>query len=251
METQINKYSMIEASLSEEYIYMCNVEGCDVQKIKARGYCSKHYSRWRRHRDPLCDRPRGYRHGGVGTKTYKIWEAMRQRCNNPNTKHYDSYGGRGIKTCSRWDDYATFLKDMGEKPEGLSIERRDNDKGYSPDNCYWATQKQQMRNMRRNVYLEHGGRRLCVSEWAEVTGICKETIWRRIKDGWSVSDALTKEPSLTRRSTNVFLEYKGITRTLTEWTRELGMHRKTIQGRLKRGWSVEKALSTQVKRSKR
>lgn len=78
--------------------------------------------------------------------TYRSWKAARERCNNPNHVAYPRYGGRGIKMCERWDDYRNFLADMGLRPEGTTLDRKDNDKGYSRENCRWATWTEQAAN---------------------------------------------------------------------------------------------------------
>jgi len=89
-------------------------------------------------------------HGHTGSKTYNSWAGMVQRCTNPNSTKYADYGGRGITVCERWkNSFGDFLADMGERPNGLSIERVDNDKGYSPENCVWADNFAQARNTRR------------------------------------------------------------------------------------------------------
>jgi hypothetical protein len=87
-------------------------------------------------------------HGGSSSRQYGVWRAMKERCSNPKNKDYANYGGRGIRVCERWHTYDNFLADMGPRPPGLSIERRNNNLGYSPDNCYWATRLEQNHNQR-------------------------------------------------------------------------------------------------------
>jgi len=110
-------------------------------------------------------------HGMSRTSTNKIWRGIRLRCTNPNEAAYKNYGGRGITICERWNKFENFYADMGERPDGMSIERKDNNKGYSPENCCWATRKSQARNRRTNRIIKYDGREQCLIEWAEELGI--------------------------------------------------------------------------------
>ena len=134
-----------------------------------------------------------YKHGLSYHPLRQAYTQMKQRCHNPNCDEYHNYGGRGITVCKRWrHSFANFLADMGERPEGMTLDRIDNDGPYSPDNCRWATEIQQHANMRANRYLEHDGMRLTVAQWARHLGMHPNTIRSRLRYGWSVADALTR-----------------------------------------------------------
>jgi hypothetical protein len=137
---------------------------------------------------------RNLRHGKSKTAEYRIWKAMHTRCGNPNILDFADYGGRGIQVCERWvTSFENFLADMGLRPTPKhSIDRIDVDGPYSPENCRWATPKQQTRNARSNRLYTFQGETLCIGEWAERTSIKYHTLLQRFNQGWSPKRALTE-----------------------------------------------------------
>lgn len=131
---------------------------------------------------------------GYKNRTYGIWQAMRDRCSNPNRKDYHRYGGRGITVTKRWDIYENFLEDMGEAPEGLTLDRADNNKGYCKKNCTWATRRQQAYNSTRMIYIEHEGETMALCQWQKQMNVSAGTYYARRKRGWSIKEALSLEP---------------------------------------------------------
>lgn len=132
------------------------------------------------------------RHGMSRTSTYKIWAGMIARCHRADdSEHYRRYGARGITVCDRWRySFENFLADMGMRPDGLSIERVENDKGYSPENCVWATKTEQQRNRRGVRILTVDGVSKSLPQWAEERAINLQTLRDRVKFGWSHERAL-------------------------------------------------------------
>lgn len=177
---------------------------------------------------------------------YNAWHQMISRCRNPNKPRYRDYGARGIDVCERWLSFVAFIEDMGPRPgPDYSLDRIDNDKGYEPGNCRWATRIEQGSNKRNNHLLTHDGRTQSRAAWARETGLCQETIKRRLIRGWTVTEALTTplgsvlQPSdhgraLTRDQA---LEIRSLSRAGAsdkDLAKRFGVHRATV-GKIRRG----------------
>lgn len=122
-------------------------------------------------------------HGMRRTPIYGIWNQMIQRCTNPKVKGYDRYGGRGIEVCERWLKFENFFADMGDRPEGHSIERKNNDLGYDPSNCIWIPKDKQAQNRRDTVHIDILGEKLCISEAARRLSVPRSSLARWHKNG--------------------------------------------------------------------
>jgi hypothetical protein len=134
------------------------------------------------------------------TTEYAAWSSMIQRCCNPDCHAYSRYGGRGIGVCGRWrNSYVDFLSDMGRKPSRLhSLDRINNDIGYSPSNCRWATKKEQSNNRQDNRFITHDGKTMTISQWSEFIGIRRHVLDHRIKRGWTFERSISS-PVVSRR----------------------------------------------------
>ncbi len=122
-----------------------------------------------------------WKHGYSKTPTYYSWQNMIARCTNPNASNYNNYGGRGITVCNEWMDFSRFLKDMGEKPNGYSIDRKDNNKGYCPENCIWSSHKEQANNKRNNVFLQVNGVKYTIAQFAERFHLNAKQLYERLQ----------------------------------------------------------------------
>ena len=132
------------------------------------------------------------KHGMRKTRIYHIWKNMRQRCINKNNQAYLDYGGRGISVCEEWKEFVPFYNwAMGSGyKDCLTIDRIDNGKGYSPENCRWATMKEQSNNRRDNVFYEYAGQTKTISQWSDVCGISIGCLRDRIRHGWVIDRIL-------------------------------------------------------------
>lgn len=134
------------------------------------------------------------KHNGCGTRLYRIWKHMKERCQNPNNKDYSNYGGRGIYVCDEWLDFAKF-RDWALANgyrDDLTIERIDVNGPYAPSNCIWIPKAAQNRNTRATRRVTFAGRTLTLREWAEATGIPWNTLRNRLAKGWPFERAITE-----------------------------------------------------------
>lgn len=153
-------------------------------------------------------------HGMKKNPLYRVWCAMKERCNNPHNKSYKNYGGKGIKVCEEWaESFLTFYEwsmKNGYK-KGLTIDRINYGKGYSPNNCRWATVAQQNRNYSRNHNITYNGQTHCIQEWSEITGIKAATIQFRIKSGKPLNEVFSKIDGRTTRWKTISPSYTQLT----------------------------------------
>ncbi len=139
----------------------------------------------------------GHKRGGMRTRAYVAWMNMCSRCDNNRRPDYANYGGRGIRVCDRWrSSFENFLSDMGDPDAGMTLDRIDNERGYSPDNCRWATRAEQNLNKRSCVRYDLNGESLTLAEWSRKTGIGRVTMLKRIQAGVPLDVALTFKGNL-------------------------------------------------------
>ena len=163
---------------NEKSIILCNVTGgysksCGCLKLKGNNL----------------------KHGGKGTRLYNIWKSIRERCNNPKTNRSKNYFEKNIKICSEWDDFSVFKKwalENGYK-DNLTIDRKDNKKGYSQENCRWATYEEQANNKTNNKKLTFNGETKTYAEWEKYLGLTRGIISSRVKKGWKIEDILSNK----------------------------------------------------------
>lgn len=181
-------------------------------------------------------------HGKSGSRTHRAWKSMLARCYTPSATGFQNYGARGVKVCEKWrTSFEAFLQDMGEVPEGFTLDRVDVNGDYEPENCRWATRKQQGRNKRNNRVLIGGGGTTLV-EAAEASVMPYDAIRARLNRGWSLSAAVSAP-----RNTKMFsrkIKAGGVEKTIAEWAATLGMSPRSLRLRLENGWSEHDAVTT-------
>lgn len=130
-------------------------------------------------------------HNLTGTPSYYTWSGMIQRCTNVKSKHYKDYGGRGITVCDKWLKFEGFFEDMGERPNGLTLDRKDNDGNYCKENCRWSTKEEQSNNSRSTRQITYNGKTQTLTEWSKELGIKRNVLNFRLFRNWSIERAFT------------------------------------------------------------
>lgn len=160
---------------------------------------------------------------------YVVWRGMKDRCGRKGNKAYKHYGGRGVKVCERWrNDFWAFVEDMGERPEGASLDRIDNNGDYEPGNVRWASQKEQCRNRRDNSFYTYRGETKCLSEWSEELGMTSSVISYRLKTrgdvrgDWSLRGERHPLSKLTKQQV-IEIRERARTESQVELAKEFGV----------------------------
>ena len=191
------------------------------------------------------------KHGGSGTRLYSIWCNMKDRCYNPNNKHYHRYGGRDITICSEWvnnfSSFESWALSHGYDDK-LSIDRINNDAGYNPENCRWVTNKVQQNNRSTNHLITYKGETMDVTEWADKVGIPASTLYDRLAYGWTLDEVFSKP--IKQCNTEYYL-YEDASHTLSEWAQIKDMNYDVLYHRVvDQHMSIEEALTKPVGRGK-
>jgi hypothetical protein len=138
-------------------------------------------------------------HGQSHSKMHSLWGGIHSRCYDPNVERYRDYGGRGIKVVERWHNFENFRDDVGKRPEGMTIERIDNNGDYGPDNFRWATRQEQSYNKRNNRLASYNGKTKCVAEWIAISGLSRWVVTDGLNRGLSL-DQIFKDRGVTHRN---------------------------------------------------
>ena len=178
------------------------------------------------------------KHGLWQTRSYEVWSSMVKRCTRKSSRNYHRYGGRGITVCERWLDFENFYADMGERPEGLTLERIDNEKGYYPENCKWATVAEQNRNRKNNVNITIDGVTKCAKDWGDMARVNMSVITGRVRKGWDGAQAVFTPV----KTGSLMVTINGVEKAVADVAKEYGLDESCLRARLRRGWDIQRAV---------
>lgn len=200
---------------SHLHIWLCKCDCGNYTEVNVgdlRNGTTKSCGCWRKERAGNLNRT----HGGRHERLYLVWMDMRRRCRDKKDVQYMNYGGRGIKVCDEWSDYAAFREwalqtgyDSSAKSRRCTIDRIDSDGDYCPENCRWADSITQNNNRRNNVFYTLNGKTMTAAMWARENGISNNAIYKRIKAGWSLERALTEKTRPIQRHRKAVVEDKA------------------------------------------
>jgi hypothetical protein len=172
-------------------------------------------------------------HGKSKTRTHETWRHIKDRCLNKNVDCYKYYAGRGITMCEEWKKFENFYADMGERPEGMTLDRIDNEKGYYKENCRWATKKEQQNNTRRTKLFTYQGKTQSMKMWAEELGFPYEKFRARLKRGKTFEEALENKSQKRK-----YYEFNGESLTAMEWANKYNLKYNTVAHYFRKGKSI-------------
>jgi hypothetical protein len=170
---------------------------------------------------------------------YTSWRSLFERCNNHKNAAFKDYGARGITVSNRWLDFANFLEDMGKRPEGHSLDRIDNNLGYEPKNCRWATRVDQNNNTRSNRRVKYQGKQMTLAELSREVDVRVYTLRGRLESGMTVEEAVHKDvPNTGKPKTVIQVETGRVFNSLTEAAKITNCDRSGISQAIKRGYKA-------------
>lgn len=180
--------------------------------------------------------PRNPESGSWHHPLYKTWRGMWARCTSRRHKSFCSYGDRGIGVCPEWADFSVFCADMGEKPKGFQLDRKNNDKGYSKENCHWVSPSENCRNRRNSKIYNFDGRSDTAKGWAIQLGITERAMIIRLSS-WTIEQAMTRPPKAEK-----LFSWRGQELTIRALAEMHGIKRTTLAMRLQRNMPLSEAL---------
>ena len=187
-------------------------------------------------------------------KLRTAWWNMIRRCTDANCSNYARYGGRGITVCDEWlhsfEAFQDWALANGYRDD-LTIDRIDPDGNYEPSNCRWQTPKQQANNRRSNRICTYKGVTGTMAELCDHFGMDYMLVNNRVQKGWSIEDALSTPKGAPTKRRNNLITFNGITKTVSEWNKEIGGSKNTLSERLRQGYSIERALTEPVRKRRK